>query len=87
MRLSTGAFAAMTAALRAVADECCEGRLVLATEGGYDLQALAASLDVSIGALAAPAAEVRWPSGAYGTERGRAASKAARLALERFWTF
>ena len=37
MRLTTDTFAAMTMELRAVADECCDGRMVLVTEGGYDL--------------------------------------------------
>src|SRR6476620_4999490 len=46
MRLSTAAFAAMTAELRAVAERHCQGRMAVVTEGGYDLQALAASLDV-----------------------------------------
>ncbi len=43
MRLTTEAFAAMTMELRRVAEECCGGRMVLVTEGGYDLHALAAS--------------------------------------------
>src|SRR6266508_5086173 len=38
MRVTTPAFAAMTTALRHVADECCRGRMVVVTEGGYDLQ-------------------------------------------------
>src|SRR4029077_4003237 len=40
MRLTTEAFAAMTATLRRVADQCCEGRIGAVTEGGYDLRAL-----------------------------------------------
>src|ERR1700736_3434533 len=54
MRLTTPAFAAMTGELRAVAEECCAGRMVLVTEGVYDLQAFAASLDAAAGSLAAP---------------------------------
>src|SRR2546422_4580797 len=45
MRLSSAAFGAMTADLRGVAEECCRGRLVAVTEGGYDLHALAASME------------------------------------------
>jgi acetoin utilization deacetylase AcuC-like enzyme len=41
MQLSTRAYADMTAALRTVADEVCDGRLVFALEGGYALDALA----------------------------------------------
>ena len=47
MRLTTPAFAAMTSELRAVAEECCRGRIVATVEGGYDLHALAESLDAS----------------------------------------
>jgi acetoin utilization deacetylase AcuC-like enzyme len=42
-----------TAALMAVADECCGGRLVSTLEGGYDLQALAASAAAHVRALMA----------------------------------
>jgi acetoin utilization deacetylase AcuC-like enzyme len=51
MRLTTGCFGRLTAAIAAVADECCGGRLVAVTEGGYDLKALAESLRVTIEAL------------------------------------
>jgi acetoin utilization deacetylase AcuC-like enzyme len=51
MRLSSAYFGHLTAAIARVADECCDGRLVAITEGGYDLVALAESLRASIGAL------------------------------------
>ena len=41
MRLSAAAFVRLTAAVGAIADECCAGRVVALTEGGYDLKALA----------------------------------------------
>lgn len=41
MRVSVRGFARMAALVHQVAQECCPGRLVLALEGGYDLQALA----------------------------------------------
>lgn len=86
MRLTTGAFAAMTLALREIAEACCEGRLALVTEGGYDLQAFAASLDAVVQALASPAREPRWPTSDRGrSDRGRAAADAARQALAPFW--
>jgi acetoin utilization deacetylase AcuC-like enzyme len=44
MRVSTAGFAAMAARLRALADEVCEGRMVLSLEGGYDLEALGESV-------------------------------------------
>jgi acetoin utilization deacetylase AcuC-like enzyme len=86
MRLSTGAFAAMTQELRAVAEECCRGRIVSVTEGGYDLQALAASLDAVIGEHAAPAAPATWPSSGIASSRGEAAVAELRPLLAPFWT-
>ncbi|GAB6905928.1 Histone deacetylase family protein [Desulfosarcina cetonica] len=44
MRVTPDGFAAMTRILMEVADACCQGRLVLALEGGYDLDALRASV-------------------------------------------
>ena len=86
MRLSTPAFAAMTRELHAVADECCRGRIVSVTEGGYDLQALAASLDAAIEQHGAPAASASWPSGGIAPSRGEAAVTALRPMLAPFWT-
>jgi acetoin utilization deacetylase AcuC-like enzyme len=40
LRLTTEGFARLTRALLDAADELCEGRVVLVTEGGYDLDAL-----------------------------------------------
>lgn len=45
LRMTTAGFARLTQALLDVANEVCEGRVVLVTEGGYDLQALSDSLD------------------------------------------
>jgi acetoin utilization deacetylase AcuC-like enzyme len=51
MRVTTTGFREMTAALRDVAEDCCEGRIGLITEGGYDLQALGECLSVVIETL------------------------------------
>jgi acetoin utilization deacetylase AcuC-like enzyme len=40
MRVTEDGFAAMTRRVKRLAAECCEGRMVAALEGGYDLQAL-----------------------------------------------
>jgi acetoin utilization deacetylase AcuC-like enzyme len=85
MRLTTEAFAAMTLELRRVAEECCRGRMVLVTEGGYDLRAFAASLDGVVQALAPPRIEPAWPASAVTSARGQAAADAAKRALARFW--
>jgi len=86
MRVTTPAFAAMTMALRAVAEECCEGRIVAVTEGGYDLHALAASIDAVMGTLSEPVSDARWPSSGIASARGRASADAATHALMRYWT-
>jgi acetoin utilization deacetylase AcuC-like enzyme len=41
MRITEAGFLAMTRRLQHLADECCEGKMVAALEGGYDLRALA----------------------------------------------
>ncbi len=85
MRLTAEAFAAMTMALRQVAEECCGGRMALVTEGGYHLQALAASLDAVVSTLAGPVARPEWPDRTAADDRGRAAAVAAAQAIGRFW--
>jgi acetoin utilization deacetylase AcuC-like enzyme len=44
MQLSVGGYTAIARALKALAEELCEGRLVFTLEGGYHLQALSYSL-------------------------------------------
>jgi acetoin utilization deacetylase AcuC-like enzyme len=41
MRITEAGFLAMSRRLVRLADECCDGKIVAALEGGYDLQALA----------------------------------------------
>jgi acetoin utilization deacetylase AcuC-like enzyme len=82
MRLTTPAFGAMTMALRLVADEYCQGRLVAVTEGGYDLQAFRDSLVSVVDALGAEHPETaRWPSSSIASTRGATAIAATRAAL------
>jgi acetoin utilization deacetylase AcuC-like enzyme len=45
LRMTTEGFGRLTKMLVSLADEVCEGRVVLVTEGGYDLNALAACLN------------------------------------------
>jgi acetoin utilization deacetylase AcuC-like enzyme len=87
MRLSTDAFAAMTAELRGVAERHCHGRMAVVTEGGYDLQALAASLDAVTETLNGSPQAARWPRSGVASDRGRAAADAATRALAPFWRF
>jgi acetoin utilization deacetylase AcuC-like enzyme len=88
MRLTTPAFGAMTRELRTVAEQCCNGRMVVMTEGGYDLTALAQSLESVIDALASPASGAAvWPPNDMPSERGRVAVAAAKGMLAPFWKF
>jgi acetoin utilization deacetylase AcuC-like enzyme len=90
MRLTADAFGAMTKELQAVAEECCRGRIVAVTEGGYDLKAFAASLDGAVEALHAgdgALAEAQWPLSGVPSRRGTASVAHARSALRPFWQF
>ncbi len=53
MNVTTGAFGLFAARLRSVAEATCGGRLVAALEGGYDLDALGASVAAVAGVLLA----------------------------------
>jgi acetoin utilization deacetylase AcuC-like enzyme len=44
MNVSTEAFGSMASAVKEIADYCCDGRLVAALEGGYNLNALSDSI-------------------------------------------
>ena len=84
MRLTTGAFPAMTLALRRVADECCGGRIAAVTEGGYDFQALTDSLTAVVDVLASEKSdEPRWPASRLPSSRGAAGVGATKAALAR----
>jgi acetoin utilization deacetylase AcuC-like enzyme len=85
MRATEAGFAAMTMALRRVADECCDGRLALVTEGGYDLKALETSLEAIVRTLSGPALAPAWPAAEAPSNRGRVAADAAVQALRPYW--
>jgi acetoin utilization deacetylase AcuC-like enzyme len=85
MRLTTPSFPAMTLALRRVADACCGGRIVLVTEGGYDLHALADCLDGVVDTLVSAPGEPAWPTSGIASTRGEAAISATQQVLAPFW--
>jgi acetoin utilization deacetylase AcuC-like enzyme len=85
MRATEAGFAAMTMALRRVADETCQGRLALITEGGYDLKALDASLEGVVQTLAGRSAPPTWPAATTASGRGRASADASVRALSAHW--
>jgi acetoin utilization deacetylase AcuC-like enzyme len=85
MRVSTPMFGRLTGIIAAVANDCCDGRVVAVTEGGYDLAALAGSLRSVVRVLHTDAAES--PGVLEGpTPRADAALAAARAHLDCFWT-
>ncbi len=68
MRLSCAGYAGLVATLSELASELCDGRIVVALEGGYDLTALSWCVRNSIEALAGepPASDPLGPSPAGG---------------------
>ena len=85
MRATEAGFAAMTMALRRVADETCRGRLALVTEGGYDLAALEGSLDAVVQTLAGPSSAPKWPAATATSNRGETSADATVRALGKYW--
>jgi acetoin utilization deacetylase AcuC-like enzyme len=83
MRVTHRGFAAMAARLRAAADTLCAGRIVVALEGGYDLNGLAGGMARTLDALVADAAPAFTPvaGGTTAAARAIAATLAAHPAL------
>jgi acetoin utilization deacetylase AcuC-like enzyme len=87
MRLTSACFGRLTSMIVSVANECCEGRVVAITEGGYNLQGLAEGLRETIAALDTPA-DSKAPStgsGSSDTTRGEAALRAVLPVLRPHW--
>ena len=91
MQVTTPGFRRIAEHVRHVAETCANGRLVIVTEGGYNLDALEACLHATIGVLAAPrprqAPSYRpgLPGHPEPTFRGRAATAAVRAAQQQYW--
>lgn len=85
MHLSTAGFGRIAARLRAVAETSCGGRLVLATEGGYHLDAMKDSLQATIDALAGPKVAPKASHDEAPTACGIAALELVRAAQKRYW--
>ena len=85
MRVTTPGFIWMTTTLRDLADDVCDGRLALVTEGGYDLRALADSLDAVCGVLEGTTSVSAHDSRRASTGRGDRAIAAVRVAQSGRW--
>ncbi|MGE0814768.1 MAG: histone deacetylase [Vicinamibacterales bacterium] len=84
-RMSAAGFANLTALIDGVARRHAGGRTVYVTEGGYDLDALAASLEATLAVLADRASAGAPPAVTGDRSRGIAAAGRARAALLRHW--
>jgi acetoin utilization deacetylase AcuC-like enzyme len=86
MRLTASYFGRLTRAIASIADECCDGRLVAVTEGGYHLDGLRACLEAAIGGLSGSSGG---PDAAAAPNeppvRGRATLAAVLPRLARHW--
>jgi len=85
MRMTAGGFGRLTARLCGVAEQHAGGKLVLVTEGGYHLRALAESLAASLAAMAEGGAPAPGPRPRGEARRGRAAVAQARAAQAAYW--
>ena len=83
MRLEADCFGRLTARIAAIADECCGGRVVAVTEGGYHLKGIADSLRAVIAALDGEPVPSALPGA--GAPRGEAAIAAVKPHLARYW--
>ena len=84
MRLTTAQFGRLTAAIAAAADAVCGGRVVALTEGGYDLQALAESLDTALRVLGGETSPDSL-AGPAATPRGDACLRTVMPEIAPFW--
>ena len=87
MRLSAAGYASLTRQVCTVAGQCCDDRVVLVTEGGYDLRALEACLESTVAAASSFGPEDAGSTGlgAGPTGRSLAAIAAVRAAQRRYW--
>ena len=85
MRLTTDQLGRLTALVASLADECCGGRVVALTEGGYDLKALAACLRTTARVLAGDVSSSDFPAPQGSTSRADDTIAAIRPHVGRFW--
>jgi acetoin utilization deacetylase AcuC-like enzyme len=86
MRVTTSQFGRLAQMMTAVANDCCDGRIVAVTEGGYDLRALAGSFRATVRALSAEDVLDDGAAPAGSTPRAQKTLDAIRPQLSPFWT-
>jgi acetoin utilization deacetylase AcuC-like enzyme len=85
MRVTAPCFGRLTSAIASIADECCDGRVVAVTEGGYNLKGLADCLRAAIRALDGGDPAAAAPPGDAPTPRADAAIRAVTPHLGKYW--
>jgi acetoin utilization deacetylase AcuC-like enzyme len=85
MRVTAPYFGRLTGAIAQVADDCCDGRLVAVTEGGYDLKGLADSLGEVIRVLHGEASMDDFDAPTEAAPRGDATIAAVTPHLAPYW--
>ena len=86
MRATADGFARLTALLMDVADDCCGGRIVAITEGGYDLAGLAASLRAVTEVLAGERTLEQFEAPGGPAPRGQTSIDSVTPHVRQFWT-
>jgi acetoin utilization deacetylase AcuC-like enzyme len=81
MKVTERGFAAMASAMRQLANETCQGRLILLLEGGYSLEGLSQSVHACLEVLAGR--DETFPDGA--SPRGASALRSALNAQKTYW--
>ena len=84
MRVTAPYFGRLMASIAVIADECCEGRIVAVTEGGYHLKGVADSLRTTIAALEGTFPQTE--SVTAPAPRGDATVMAVTPHLAKYWT-
>jgi len=86
MRLSVEEFARLTASIVSIAEECCDGRVVAITEGGYDLAGLASCLRAIVPVLNGEGEPPGFAPQVTRAVRGRTTIDAVLPQVRKFWT-
>jgi len=85
MQLTTEQFGRLTAQLAGVAEECCAGRIVAITEGGYDLDAIADCARAVIDVFGGARGVGDFPASAGPAPRAEATLKAVLPKIREYW--
>ena len=86
MRLSVEEFARLTASIVSIAEQCCDGRVVAITEGGYDLAGLASCLRAIVPVLNGEGEPPGIAPQVATAVRGRTTLDAVLPQVRKFWT-